>query len=222
MPSLVKVLATLSSFEERIQKIERSLAAANQDPMSDGKSGKDVVREVLQEEKQEEHELEVRKLNVIVHCLAEGGDDKGIIHSILNDTLNMSVQVKDVIRMGKADNTNARKKPRPLRFTVPDMDTKRNILNVARNLKNHERFSSVFLTPDLTPRQRKEAFELRVERRRREAAGEENLVIRKGKIVVMRENVRNQNDHGGYTQVPPRRKPQARMSASQEGEGAFH
>ena len=65
----------------------------------------------------------------------------------------------------------------------------------------------MFLTPDLTPRQRKAAFELRVERQRREAASEENLVIRKGKIVAMRENVRNQNimvDHGGYTQVPSR------------------
>jgi len=97
--------------------------------MSDGKNGKDVVREVLQEVKQEEHELEVRKLNVIAHCLAEGGDDKEVVHSILNDTLNMSVQVKDI-------STNARKKPRPLRFTVSFMDTKRNILNVARNLKN--------------------------------------------------------------------------------------
>ena len=110
MPSLVKVLAKLSSFEERIQKIERSLAVANQEtPMSDGKNGKDVVREVLQEEKQGEHELEVRQLNVIVHCLAEGGDDKEVVHSILNDTLNMYVQVKDIIRMGKADSANAEK-----------------------------------------------------------------------------------------------------------------
>jgi len=60
MPSLVKVLAKLSSFEEWIQKIERSLAVANQEnPLSDGKNGKDVVMEVLQEEKQDEHELEI-------------------------------------------------------------------------------------------------------------------------------------------------------------------
>ena len=77
--------------------------------MSDGKNRKDVVREVLQEEKQEEHELEVRKLNVIVRCLAEGGADKEVVQPILNDTLNMSFQVKYIIRMGKADSTNARK-----------------------------------------------------------------------------------------------------------------
>ena len=52
----------------------------------------------------------------------------------------------------------------------------------------------MFLAPDLTPTQRKAAFELRVERRRKEAAGEENLVIRKGKIVAMSENIRNQDD----------------------------
>jgi len=127
MSTLMNVLAKRLSFEERIQKIERSLAVANQEnQMPDGKNIKDVVREVLQEEKQEEHKLEVRKMNLIVHFLAEEGDDKEVVHSILNDTLNITVHVKDII-MGKTDSTNARRKPRPLRFTVPDMDTKHNI-----------------------------------------------------------------------------------------------
>ena len=41
----------------------------------------------------------------------------------LNDTLNITVEVKDIIRVGKTDSTSVRRKPRPLRFTVPDMET---------------------------------------------------------------------------------------------------
>ena len=50
-------------------------------------------------------------------------------------------------------------------------------------LINNERFSNLYFSPDLTNGQRKAAFLLREERRRRIAAGEDNLVIRRGKIV---------------------------------------
>jgi len=56
--------------------------------------------------------------------------------------------------------------PRLLRFAVPKMDTKGNILNVARNLRNHEQFSSVLLISDLTQWQCKAVFEICVNRRK--------------------------------------------------------
>ena len=42
---------------------------------------------------------------------------------------------------------------------------------------------NVYISPDLTPRQRKEAFELREEMRQRRGRGEKGLKIVKGKIV---------------------------------------
>ena len=58
-------------------------------------------------------------------------------------------------------------------------------MSVASKLKNHDKYSSIYLTPDLTPSQRKVAFELRMEKRRREKDGEADLAIRKGRIVKL-------------------------------------
>ena len=70
------------------------------------------------------------------------------------------------------------------------------VLNASKALINNERFSNLYFSPDLTNGQRKAAFLLREERRRRIAAGEDNLVIRRGKIV---ERVARQesSDHSG-------------------------
>ena len=41
-----------------------------------------------------------------------------------------------------------------------------------------------YISPDLTKKQREKAFQLREERRRRTEAGETNLIIRNGEIVI--------------------------------------
>lgn len=73
MPSITKVLTKISQFEERFDKIARTLNGLQ--PKESALCDKDVVREVIQEEK-EENEREARKLNVIIHSLTEGTDEK--------------------------------------------------------------------------------------------------------------------------------------------------
>lgn len=76
----------------------------------------------------------------------------------MNETLKLEIDMEsaNLIRLGKVGQN--RTKPRLLRVTVNDMDLKRKVLSASKRLKNHEKYSSVFLTPDLTPRQRKVAF----------------------------------------------------------------
>ena len=73
-------------------------------------------------------------------------------------------------------------KPRPLRFTVDNFDHKRQILKANSLHKDSDDlvFNNIFFTPDLTKIQRQKAYDLRVERRQRELAGERNLKIRRG------------------------------------------
>ena len=217
MPSMNKILAKLVSLEERLQKLE------NRDGGSE-KCDRDMIRDVIREEKEEEQERENRKLNIIVHSLPESRkptleekkeEDSSEVEKILNETLNLNVKFENVLRLGKfADD---RTKSRPMRLSVSDFDTKRKILNASRHLKNHEKYSSVFLTPDLTASQRKAAFDLREEKRRRERAGERNLAIRKGRIVELRE--KSPSDDHSYVSAKGRKGQNT--SSPRGGRGPF-
>lgn len=110
--------------------------------------------------------------------------------TILNDVLHCNVQIDDCQRLGRL--FEGRNKSRPFRFTVKDFESKHKILDCAKRLKNHETYSRVYLTPDLTKNQREQAFNLREEKRRRTREGEQNLIIRRGKIIKAPDQ---QNDH---------------------------
>ena len=77
-------------------------------------------------------------------------------------------------------------KPRPLRFTVDTFDHKRQILKANSLLRNSDDliFNNIYFTLDLTKIQRQKAYDLKVERRQKESAGERNLKISRGKLVV--------------------------------------
>ncbi|XP_052761306.1 uncharacterized protein LOC128203795 [Mya arenaria] len=182
MPAMRKMMAKIISFEQRIEKLEESMVSCD----------KDMVRNVILEEKEEELERDRRRLNVVIYSLPESTnpsieqrkeEDIREVDFIINNTLNLNVTVDNVFRLGKLVPNNAR--PRPVRFTVKDFPAKRNVLNAASKLKNHEKYSRIYLTNDLTPVQRKAAFELREEKRRRERGGEVGLAIRKGRIVKL-------------------------------------
>ena len=86
-----------------------------------------------------------------------------------------------MIRLGSM--SRERRTPRPILFTVKNMSDKHRVLNASKALINNKIFSNLYFSLDLTNGQRKAAFLLREERRRRIAAGEDNLVIHRGKIV---------------------------------------
>ena len=77
---------------------------------------------------------------------------------------------------------------------------KKSVLEHAKNLKKLEGWEASNITPDMSKQQREQAYHLRVEKRRRTEAGEENLIIKNGEIVVknshfQKEDGRDRNDH---------------------------
>ena len=61
---------------------------------------------------------------------------------------------------------------------------KRSILKQATKLRNNSNWNKVFISPDLTPKEREINKKLREELRNRKQAGEKNMTIRYGKIVA--------------------------------------
>lgn len=95
------------------------------EPIELQKTDKDLIREVIREEKEEEVGREQRKLNLIIHLMPESDkgtledrkqDDCEKVQAILMDTLNLDVDIGNVFRLGVL--SRDRRKARPIRFSV--------------------------------------------------------------------------------------------------------
>ena len=196
LPGIKDLMSRLAVLEVKVDKLSKA-------PVHDDLAiEKEVIRSIVREEKKEEEEICARKLNVVVHALPESEyesveerkeDDLSTLKSIINDTLNLDLDIVNPVRLGRKPNSE---RPRPMKFSVADFESKRRILGAGKKLKNHQDYSSVYFTPDLTKSQRDAAFQLREEKRRREKAGERDLVIRNWKIVT-----RKSDDDHSYTKV---------------------
>lgn len=131
MPAMKNILAKITSFEQRIEQLEKSV----------GSCDKDLIRDVTYAEKEEELEREKRRLNVVVYSLPESTnpnneerkeEDIREVDFIINNTLNLNVTFDNIFRLGKFVPNNSR--PRPVRFQVKDFEAKREILNAASRL----------------------------------------------------------------------------------------
>lgn len=79
--------------------------------------------------------------------------------------------------------SNGTLKCSPLRFTVSNLEMERQLLKASMALRKSEDdlFSNIYLTPDLTQKQREEAFKLREQKRYRlNELNESGLIIRRG------------------------------------------
>ena len=72
---------------------------------------------------------------------------------------------------------------RPLSLLVSER-LKWNVLRATANLCHSIHFSKVYLSPDLTPKEREVNRKLREELVKRRKDGEKNLVIRRGKLFL--------------------------------------
>ena len=111
--------------------------------------------------------------------------DIALFCKIANEALDINIgdgtsTICDAVRLGGIRNDG---RPRLLRVTFRDLNTKREILGKAKLLKRG-RYKNVYINPDLTPEQRKIDSQLRATLKSRKDNGEINLVIRRGKIEV--------------------------------------
>lgn len=98
----------------------------------------------------------------------QDGEDKQMVIKVLMelDVQNVNEKVKKVFRRGRATDKN---KSPPLVVELNDKTTQQLIIASAKNLKNSENYSNVFINPDLTRHEIEVERELR--RRRNEANG---------------------------------------------------
>ena len=196
-----KILRTdMDDVKTRLEKVEKKLQGS--------------VKQEIGTALNEQVDIEKRKMNLIVFNLPEPENvektvwdletkvarDTEAMTEIIKNELQIEIPENTIInarRLGKLDTESegAKKgspKPRPLRITFSDIKRKRDILTVAKNLRDssNEIAKKLFINPDLTPEQRKQDQELRKEMWRRRTENNENVVIRRGEIVTVNVDVR--------------------------------
>ena len=146
-------------------------------------------------EKDEEDKLkEKKKRNLIFFNIPEGDHndfdelrlaDFYKIQRIYEDRVEIKEKdISNIVRLGK----KVPDKVRPVLVTLKSEDQRMNILRNNKDLKLLEANKStrIFVSTDKTPKEREEENQLRAELQRRKDEGEENLIIRNGKILLFR------------------------------------
>ena len=106
-------------------------------------------------------------------------EDVKKVKEILNE--HVKLKKEDVIslyRIGYAKNSS---KPRPIVLKLSNLELKLTILKL-RNLKWQD--NNIYINPDRTKKEQEEHRKLLSELHARKAKGEENIMIRNGKIVA--------------------------------------
>ena len=121
---------------------------------------KEVIREIKNDDKIEESEIEKRSKNFIIHGADEIGDspddikkeDQGYVLTIL-EKLEISSSPESVLRLGKP---NERKK-RPIKVTLKNKAEKTKLMNKLGKLKGtEEELGRISITDDHTASEREE------------------------------------------------------------------
>lgn len=194
-PGVKKMMMKVANLDDRVDKLETRVKNLEENPLSSNSSK--TMEEAVRAEMQEIQDIENRKLNLICFNLAESEseniedkkiDDLQNLKEIVEKDMKLTdsdIQIKNPVRIGKKDESG-KKKARPLKFSVETFESKQQILKGNAKLRMHENLEkqSVYISPDLTKRQQKEAYDLRVELRyRKNVLKEKNLKISNGKIV---------------------------------------
>ena len=149
--------------------------------------------EVKDEMRDEMKERESKKENIVVYGLKESDETDGLkrkdedVSMVIRMATEIGVdfkgEVKSSFRAGKKEG----ERPRPLIVTIEDEETRENILTNARRMSGKDEWKRVFVSHDLTWRQREEARkeEKKVREEAEKKTEEENNGGRVGKYVVV-------------------------------------
>ena len=163
-----------------------------------------IVTSALSEEK----EKEKRRLNLIIHNLKESQEvdphkrkesDIKETKELCQKYLGVQVKISNAFRIGKKrENVD---KPCLLKVTVNSSYEKAQVLRNCiklHNKDNPEVVQSIYVSPDLTTKERDANKKLRDELKQRKDAGEKNLMIKRGKIITRPINAQ-QEGHASET-----------------------
>ena len=125
---------------------------------------------------------ERRKCNLIIHNVPE--DNPSRDHEKVGSLLESEFEVPkscicNVSRLGRPSSNKARL----LLVKLDKEQHKHTVMKKATKLRANQKWKNVFITPDLTTREREVNKALRDELKRRKGNGEQNLMIKRGRIV---------------------------------------
>ena len=184
------------------QQVEKTDNKADQVKEGIGRIEKEIEEgmekaknEVKEEVGNEMKEREARSGNVVLYGIVEKEEEDvekrkeaelGTVKEVARDIgVELKGEVKVKFRAGKREET--RERPRPLIVTIEDKESREKLLNEARKLARSEKWKTVYVSRDLTWKQRDEA---RKEEQRLRELGERRTEEakkegRKGKYVVV-------------------------------------
>jgi hypothetical protein len=177
-----------SSIQSLDTKIECMVEAKLCDAMTE-KNDKnvEVKIKVVSDKVEEELEIERRKYNLIFHGIAadETMSDVDIVKHVVAHGLKLdhTRHVEDVTRIGKS----VEGKVRPIRVKVRSLESKKEMLQRAKNLKDNDMLKRIYITPDLTRKQQEIDKKLRDNLKKIRAEGEPTAKIQGDRVIKNRE-----------------------------------
>ena len=157
------------------------------------------VKNTIYESMSEKQEIEKRKLNLIVYGLPEPKNpgentiwdndakikqDTDTIETVIKNELGVGLSprngIYDAKRLGLKNDNRAR----PLRITFDNIEVKRDVLTNAKKLRQYTEIKDMYISPDLTPKQREYEKELREQMWKRRSDGE-NCIIKRGAVITV-------------------------------------
>ena len=163
------------------------------------------LTEMVSAELRELKEIEEKKSNIILTEIPEegnvkeeevqkmaalgvqnGDNTKTVIEKIFEKIgVKDGVEIREVVRIPQRTDGHQGNNPRKVLVKLANPRMQKTVLERAKEMKRvGNGWETTYISPDLTKKQREKAYQLRVEKRRRTDAGEADLIIRKGEIVV--------------------------------------
>ena len=131
---------------------------------------------------------EKRKMNVVVHNMKES-ESEVFEERAKHDAQQFEEMVKEAFRLRVTCVRSFRAgkkvpgKDRLLIVSLESVAIRQELVRMAPQLRNCEKYDGVYMNPDLSPREREQGKKLRQELAARKQKGEKNLSIRKGRII---------------------------------------
>ena len=188
-----KLLSRINTLEHTIQRLEHLLQVVQSGQLSYDENFDDIIERKVKEYLDESKEIDKRKMNLIVNGIAESRstesrerieDDRNEVKNIFR---SLGVEPDDIsdltVRLGKV---SERFPNRSLLISVKSLKTKGDLMKAQVGFRQRNPTKRLYISPDLSPRQREDNKVLVAEFKRRKGAGE-NVKIRSGKIVTIGE-----------------------------------
>ena len=218
---VTEALEKYATLEHETQELKKDMVDVKEQLGSITKTIKTSIHENLSTAIDDKREIDKRKMNLIVFGLDEidtGGNTWSTAEKVAKDIESMSEIIKSDLGIGLSPRNgiiDARRlgmksagKTRPLKIEFKDIETKRDVLSKAKNLRDsrNPKVSKLYINPDLSEKQRAIDSALRVKMWELRGEGK-NVIIRKGQIIEASHQVRKVRTHVPKASPVPEEPP---------------